>query len=375
MNMKKWMLLATPLVLLIITIYAPSIRHNQTATNPAQAAAASRYSNVVGEIALFAGGCFWSMESSFEKIPGVLSVVSGYTGGHLDNPTYNDVITETTGHLESVEIRYDPNIISYEEMLQVYWRQIDPTDTGGQFFDRGESYTTAIFARNEEQRQLAEASKKALSGSGRFNKPIVTQILNASTFYKAEEYHQDYYLKNPDHYNGYRQASGRDAYFSKIWGADLEVKLTPKEEPYKNVNKNEKLKTLTALQIDVTQHEGTESPFHNEYWDNKQDGIYVDIVSGEPLFSSKDKYDSGTGWPSFFQPLEPGNIVTKEDHSLGDVRVEVRSKYADSHLGHLFEDGPKPTGLRYCMNSASMEFIQAAQLEKRGYGKYVKLFD
>ncbi|WP_243767341.1 peptide-methionine (S)-S-oxide reductase MsrA [Paenibacillus agricola] len=330
--------------------------------------------HIQGELATFAGGCFWSTESSFEKVPGVISVISGFTGGHLDNPTYNDVITETTGHLESVEVRYDPSVISYDEILQFYWRTINPTDAGGQFYDRGESYTTAIFVHNEEQRQIAEASKKAVEASGKFTKPIVTPIKTASTFYKAEEYHQDYYLKNPDHYDGYRKASGRDAYFEQTWGADREVKLTPKEEPYKNVNKAEKLKALTPLQLDVTQHEGTESPYHNEYWDSKLEGIYVDIVSGEPLFSSKDKYDSGTGWPSFTQPLEPGNIITKEDRSLGGLRVEVRSKYADSHLGHLFDDGPRPTGLRYCMNSASMEFIDKADLEKRGYGKYAKLF-
>jgi peptide methionine sulfoxide reductase msrA/msrB len=375
MNMRKLRLLATPLVILIVIVYASDVWLSKDSGSKIQGTAVANPSNIQGELATFAGGCFWSTESSFEKVPGVLSVVSGFTGGHLDNPTYNDVITETTGHLESVEVRYDPSVINYDEILKFYWRTINPTDTGGQFYDRGESYTTAIFVHNEEQRQIAEASKKALAASGKFNQSIVTPIRTASVFYKAEEYHQDYYLKNPDHYNGYRNASGRDAYFDKTWGADREVKLTPKEEPYKNVNKAEKLKTLTALQRDVTQHEGTESPYNNEYWDSKQEGIYVDIVSGEPLFSSKDKYDSGTGWPSFTQPMEPGNIVTKEDRSLGVLRVEVRSKYADSHLGHLFDDGPKPTGMRYCMNSASMEFISKADLEKKGYGKYAKLFN
>jgi peptide methionine sulfoxide reductase msrA/msrB len=377
MNMRTLRLLATPLVILLVTVYAANVWFHKDKAGAVQGntVAAANISTIQGELATFAGGCFWSTESSFEKIPGVLSAVSGFTGGHLDNPTYDDVTSETTGHLESVQVRFDPNIINYEEILQVYWRNINPADAGGQFYDRGESYTTAIFVHNEEQRQLAEASKKALSVSGRFDTPIVTEIRTAPTFYKAEEYHQDYYLKNPAHYNSYRTASGRDAYFDKIWGVDREVKLTPKTEPYKNVNKPEKLKTLTALQLDVTQHEGTESPYNNEYWNNKKEGIYVDIVSGEPLFSSKDKYDSGTGWPSFTQPLEPGNVLTKEDRSFGDIRVEVRSKYADSHLGHLFDDGPKPTGMRYCMNSASMEFIATADLEQRGYGKYAKLFN
>lgn len=316
--------------------------------------------------ATFAGGCFWCLVAPFQRIPGVVKVVSGYTGGDKESPTYQEVCSNTTGHYEAVQITFNPDLCPYEKLLDTYWRQIDPTDPGGQFADRGQSYKTAIFYHNEEQKQKALASKKALEESGRFDQPVATQILAASSFFPAEEYHQNYHEKNPGHYDMYRQASGRAGFIKKHWDQDMDRELRELREAHK--------KKLTKLQYEVIQNSATEPPFRNEYWDHKQEGIYVDVVSGEPLFSSLDKFDSGSGWPSFTKPLNPDSITNHDDRSRNMLRTEVKSKKAGSHLGHVFDDGPAPTGLRYCINSASLRFIPREDLEKEGYKGYLSLF-
>lgn len=317
------------------------------------------------EIATFAGGCFWCLEADLSKVPGVLRVQTGYCGGDRPNPRYADVCAGATGHVEAVQVHYDADCLRYADLLECFWRHIDPTDPGGQFCDRGPQYRTAIFYHSEDQRRLAEESKAALAHSGRFDRPIATQIRPFAIFYAAEEYHQGYHRAHPARYRSYRAASGRDRFIKQAWGA---------ASAGAGADERELPRRLAPLQCAVTRQCATEPPFRNAYWNEKRAGIYVDIVSGEPLFSSQDKFDSGTGWPSFVKPLREDAVREIPDHSHGMLRVEVRSRRGDAHLGHVFADGPAPTGMRYCINSASLRFIPKEDLVQEGYGDYLKLF-
>lgn len=332
-----------------------------------------------------AGGCFWCTEAYFQEQPGVIDAISGYAGGSEQDASYLKVSKGTTAHREAVQITYDPKVISTEKILDSYWTHIDPTNVLGQFADIGFQYTTAIFYHSESQKEVALDSKKRLEQSGLFSKPVATEILSFENFYKAEEYHQDFYKKAADHYERYKKGSGRAHFVEETWAKDAAIKFLETEQTT-TMKKSTKedydytdeeiaglLKNLDPLAYHVVAENGTESPFNNKYWDNKAEGIYVDIVTGKPLFSSTHKYDSGTGWPSFWRTVDDSSVTLHEDNSLSTTRTEVRSDAG--HVGHVFNDGPvEEGGRRFCTNSASLLFIPKEEMEDKGYEGYLYLF-
>lgn len=340
------------------------------------------------ETITLAGGCFWCTEAYFQEEEGIIDAVSGYAGGDESNASYLSVAKGTTKHREAVQIIYDPSVISTEKVLDIYWSHIDPTNTEGQFADKGFQYTSAIFYQNEEQEAVARDAKIRLEKSSLFNKPVATEILPFTTFFKAEEYHQDYYKKASDHYERYKKGSGRAGFVEETWAKDAAIQFLQSEQAKTTVKNEtskkrdydyteeeiaEMLKNLDPLAYHVVAEGGTESPFNNAYWNNKADGIYVDKVTGKPLFSSTHKYDSGTGWPSFWRTIDDDSVTMHEDNSLSTTRTEIRSDAG--HVGHLFLDGPKEEGgRRFCTNSASLKFVPKEDMKKNGYEKYLYLF-
>ncbi|TVY02086.1 peptide-methionine (R)-S-oxide reductase MsrB [Cohnella terricola] len=302
-----------------------------------------------------AGGCFWGVEAYMSRIYGVYDVTSGYANGEGENPTYKDVIRGKRGFAETVHVKYDPKHVTLQKLLADYFRVIDPTSVNKQGNDQGIQYRTGIYYTDAEDAEVVQQA--VAQEQEKYTKPIVTEVKPLQNYYLAEEYHQDYLEKNP---NGY-------CHIDLSILDEQEIVIDPSQYPRPT---DEELKQrLTEAQYAVAVNNDTERAFTNEYWDNDAPGIYVDVATGEPLFSSRDKYDSGCGWPSFTQPIIPDVVRYHEDTSFGLVRTEVRSRAGDIHLGHVFDDGPEDRGgKRYCINSASIRFIPIAQMDEENYG-------
>jgi peptide methionine sulfoxide reductase msrA/msrB len=335
--------------------------------------------------AVLANGCFWCVEHDLEPLPGVINVVSGYTGGATNNPTYKNHATDN--HREAVLVTYNPQLISYANLVEHIIKHGDPTDATGSFFDRGPQYAPALYYSSAEELRVAQSVIHAVNETGVFVTPLPLPVLERKTFYPAEDYHQDYAKNNSLKYSHYRKASGRTAYIDRIWGSERTTFtisntlsapvvaqtattqfITDSWDNFVSPDEATLRATLSASAYKVTQEDGTERAWSSPLDANYEPGIYVDVVSGEPLFSSRDKYDSGTGWPSFVKPISDSAVVLHEDKKLFTTRTEVRSQFADSHLGHVFSDGPVDRGgLRYCMNGVALRFISESEMEKEGY--------
>lgn len=320
-----------------------------------------------------AGGCFWGVEAYFERIDGVLDAVSGYANGRTENPSYEDVIYRNTGHAETVKVTYNPEQLSLDDILLYYFRIIDPTSLNKQGNDRGTQYRAGVYTDNPAEQAVVAAALTELQQ--RYKRPVVVENQLLQNFYEAEQYHQDYLMKNP---NGYCHVD------LNLADEPLPTPAAPAGQAQQEFDASRFQKPdsktlqqrLSREEYQVTQNNGTERAFSHRYDELFEPGLYVDIVSGEPLFSSSAKYESGCGWPSFVEPINASVIVEKIDTSYNMRRVEVRSQVADSHLGHVFDDGPRDRGgLRYCINGASLKFIPKAQMQEQGYAKWLPLVD
>lgn len=312
-----------------------------------------------------AGGCFWGVSEYYSRIKGVVSTVTGYAQSNLDNPSYEQVKTGTTDAAETVEVVFDDNVVSLKTLLRQFFKIIDPVSLNRQGLDKGTQYRTGIFYLDEQDRNTIDEiiSEEQL----KYEDKIVTQNLKLKNFYKAEEYHQDYLKKNP---GGYCHTD-----FSSLKDLDDEAREFIDPAKYRLKSRAELLEQLSTESYEITQHAATEAPFSGEYNNNFAKGLYVDIITGSPLFTSEDKFHSDCGWPAFAKPVNETVLSRHEDHSLNRERIEVKSKTSHGHLGHVFNDGPKELGgLRYCINSKALRFIPYADLDDEGYGEFKKLF-